>query len=160
MQKTFLLACFLVLISCTSSEIKETRVMYLNCSNVESHKNITLVELRYSGDKLLTWKEGVMDSKLETFWDPLSSNPIVGKAVGDDFRSTIQFAQRATAECVEFTSDRSDPFPLALNLKSLVLHQSFTCSSDQIVAAQCSTVGKSAYAKSEKSLIERFETQQ
>ena len=102
----------------------------------------------------------VVESKLETFWDPDSRYPIVGKEVGDDLRSKIQFAQRETAECVEFTSDRSEPYPLTLNRDTLTLYQSFKCSSDQIIAAQCSTIDKSSYEASENRLIERFETQQ
>ena len=160
MQKIFLVACFLSLISCTSTEIRETRVVYLECSNLQSHNNITLAELHYGEDRLLTWKDGVVESKLETFWDPDSSNSSVGKEAGDDLRSKIQFAQRETAECVEFTSDRSEPYPLALNRGTLTLYQSLKCSTDQIIAAQCSTVDKSSYEASENRLIERFETQQ
>ena len=160
MQKTLLLAYFLLLISCTSTKTQETKVVYLECSNLESHKNITLAELHYNGDRLQTWKDGVLESKLETFWNPDSRNPIVGKEAGDDLRSTIQFAQRETAECIEFTSDSAEPYPLALNRGTLALYQSFKCSSDQIIAAQCSKVDKSSYDASESRLIERFETQQ
>ena len=159
MQKTFLLACFLLLVSCTPNKTQQTRVVYLECSNLRSHKNITLAELHYTADKLQTWKNGVMDSKLEIFWDPYSSNPLVGKDVGDDLRSTLYFAQGETAECVEFTGDRSEPYPLTLNRDTSTLYQSLNCSSDQIIAAQCSAINKSSYEASKNRLIERFETQ-